>query len=114
MAIPTPVNGQITDEVTQTNLTVLGSAPALARQALVQAVTMALQNAVAAQQRNYLLRQAATTALVRQALAASPEEALKIVEPHLAGDDIAETLKQLWALFSEIEGKSNGGEPGKT
>lgn len=107
MSEATAVNEQITDAIRalgSERTKELGAFTSdLARQALTQAVVMALQNAVAAQQRNYLLRQAMTTALVKQALEAPPEEALKIVEPHLAGDDIADTLKQLRGLLAEIE-----------
>ena len=35
MAIPTPVNGQITDAVTQANVKVLGDAPAMAMGAIL-------------------------------------------------------------------------------
>ena len=37
MALPTPVNGQITDAVTQANLSVLGQAPAMAMGTIYQA-----------------------------------------------------------------------------
>jgi hypothetical protein len=51
MALPTPVNGQITDAVTQANLTVLGQAPAMALgnlfQSSAQAFGLMMQNAVA-------------------------------------------------------------------
>lgn len=54
MAIPTAVNGQITDAVTQANTTVLGDAPAVALASLYQvsshSVGLMLQNAVAQQQ----------------------------------------------------------------
>lgn len=54
MAFPTAVNSQITDAVTQSNVKVLGDAPAQALgslyQASAQALGLALQNAVANQQ----------------------------------------------------------------
>lgn len=37
MALPTPVNGQITDAVTQANISVLAQAPAMAMGAIYQA-----------------------------------------------------------------------------
>ena len=54
MAFPTAVNSQITDAVTQANVTVLGLAPAHAlgslEQVAAQAAGLSLQNAVANQQ----------------------------------------------------------------
>ena len=45
MAFPTAVNSQITDAVTQTNVKVLGDAPAMAMGNLYQATAQALANA---------------------------------------------------------------------
>lgn len=54
MAYPTPVNGQITDSITQSNVQVLGSSPATALGMLMEMVAssmgIASQNAVANQQ----------------------------------------------------------------
>jgi hypothetical protein len=54
MAIPTEVNGQITDSITQTNIEVLGNAPATALGSLYQttgnAIGLTIQNAVSNQQ----------------------------------------------------------------
>ncbi|NML05988.1 RebB family R body protein [Sphingomonas sp. G-3-2-10] len=65
MAFPTAVNDQITDSVTQSNVMVTGSAPALALANLYQATSQALSNAALnaanAQQQNYVIAQAATT-----------------------------------------------------
>ena len=64
MAIPTPVNGQITDSVTQANVQVLGDAPSLAMgtiyQALAQSIAISFQNAAFAQQQSNITAQAAT------------------------------------------------------
>jgi hypothetical protein len=66
MAFPTAVNSQITDAVTQSNLEVLGVAPAMALanlyQATAQALANAAHNATAAQQQSWIIAQAATTA----------------------------------------------------
>ena len=63
MALPTPVNGQITDAVTQSSVQVLGSAPAMAMgaifQSLAQATGLAFQNAVTAQQQSNTIAEAA-------------------------------------------------------
>jgi len=65
MAFPTAVNNQITDSVTQSNLQVLGTAPAIAMgnlyQATAQALANAAHNATNAQQQSYVTAQAATT-----------------------------------------------------
>ena len=65
MAFPTAVNDQITDSVTQSNVKVLGDAPAIALGGLYQAVAHSLgvakQNATASQQQTATLAQAATT-----------------------------------------------------
>ncbi|HXQ66071.1 MAG TPA: RebB family R body protein [Alphaproteobacteria bacterium] len=63
MAIPTPVNGQITDSVTQANVKVLGDAPAVAMSALYQSVAhstgILFENATSAQQQLAIAGQAA-------------------------------------------------------
>lgn len=65
MAFPTSVNSQITDAVTQSNVKVLGEAPALAMgnlyQATAQALANAAHNATTAQQQSNVTAQAATT-----------------------------------------------------
>jgi hypothetical protein len=66
MAFPTSVNDQITDSVTQSNVQLLGAAPAVAMgnlyQATAQALANAAHNATMAQQQMYVTAQAATTA----------------------------------------------------
>jgi len=65
MAYPTAVNNQITDAITQSNITVLGDAPAVALGSLYQAAAhalgLAMQNAASAQQQMNMTAQAATT-----------------------------------------------------
>jgi len=66
MAFPTAVNDQITDSVSQSNVKVLGDAPAAAvaalYQATAQALSLAAHNATAAQQNAATLAQAVTAA----------------------------------------------------
>ncbi|MBI4662255.1 MAG: RebB family R body protein [Verrucomicrobia bacterium] len=66
MAFPTAVNSQITDSVTQSNVQVLGSSPAVAvanlYQATAQALANAAHNATMAQQQSNIIAQAATNA----------------------------------------------------
>jgi len=65
MAFPTAVNDQITDSVTQSNVKVLGDAPAIAMgnlyQVTAQALSNAAHNATTAQQQTNITAQAATT-----------------------------------------------------
>ncbi len=64
MAIPTPVNGQITDAVTQANVKVVAEAPAMAMGAIYQALAhstgILYENAVGSQQQLAIAAQAAT------------------------------------------------------
>lgn len=59
------VNSQITDAVTQSNVKVLGEAPAMAMgtiyQTMAQSIGLSMQNAVSAQQQMNVIAQAATT-----------------------------------------------------
>jgi hypothetical protein len=76
MAVPTPVNSQITDALTQSNVEVLGTAPAIAMgnlyQATAQALANAAHNATIAQQQMNLTAQAVTTTGVAMILSLSP------------------------------------------
>jgi hypothetical protein len=64
------VNPQITDAVTQSNVKVLGDAPTMAMAAIYQSLAhstgLLFENAVAAQQNQAILAQAATTQGVMQ------------------------------------------------
>jgi Killing trait len=64
MALPTPLNGQITDAVTQTNVKVLGDAPAMAMGAIYQSLAhstgILYENATSSQQQLGIAAQAAT------------------------------------------------------
>jgi hypothetical protein len=68
MALPTPVNGQITDAVTQANITVLGNAPANTALGMLTAFAQSMaasgQNAVSAQAQLDLSSQLATNAFI--------------------------------------------------
>ena len=64
MAIPTPVNGQITDSVTQANVKVVADAPAMAMGAIYQLLAhstgILYENAASSQQQLAIAAQAAT------------------------------------------------------
>jgi len=70
MAMPTPMNGMITDAVTQTNVEVLGNAPAMAMGAIYQSLShstgILYENAVSSQQQLNIAGQAATNQAVIQ------------------------------------------------
>lgn len=70
MAFPTAVNDQITDAVTQSNIKVIGEAPAFAMgsiyQSMAQSTGILFQNSVAAQQQQNALAQAAANQGVMQ------------------------------------------------
>ena len=72
MAFPTAVNNQITDAVSQTDVQVVGNAPAVALATLYQtaihAIGLSMQNAVAAQQNGAMLANAVTTQCINQIL----------------------------------------------
>jgi hypothetical protein len=64
MALPTPVNGQITDAVTQANVKVVAEAPAMAMGAIYQSLAhstgILFENATSSQQQLAIAAQAAT------------------------------------------------------
>lgn len=76
------VNPQITDAVTQSNLSTLGDGPAMAMgsvyQSLAHSLGILFENAVAAQQQQAVLAQAATNVGVMQLYSAASEAAGKI------------------------------------
>ena len=65
MALPTSVNSQITDSVTQSNVKVLADSPAMALsnlyQMMVSSLGLSAQNAVMSQQQANIIHQASTT-----------------------------------------------------
>lgn len=70
MAFPTAVNDQVTDAVTQSNVKVIGQAPAFAMGTIYQSMAhsngILFNNAVAVQQQQNTLAQAATNQGVMQ------------------------------------------------
>ena len=70
MSFPTSVNNQITDAVTQSNVKVVGEAPAMAMGAVYQTMAhstgILFENAVSAQQQQNTLAQAANNQGVMQ------------------------------------------------
>ena len=109
------VNSQIQDAIAQVNASLAGANSSVltvaAYQAIVQAVTLGLQNAVAAQQQSYILRNALTSAAASALLDGKREEAdailamaeSKVVSPGISAD-IADLLAALKAIGEELRG----------
>ena len=72
MAFPTAVNNQITDAVTQSNVSVVSEAPSLAMGTLYQtsahSLGISFENAVAGQQQQNVVANATTTSCVASLL----------------------------------------------
>jgi len=102
MAMPTPVNGQITDAVTQTNVKVLGDAPAMAMGAMYQSLShstgILFENAVTSQQQLGIAAQASTNQGVIQIYSVTPMAAA-VATSKIAQSDVPDnTLSLLTAL----------------
>lgn len=104
MAEPTPVNGQITDAVTQTNITAIGNAAAQALATLQQSVafsmSLAMQNAVSHQQ----AMNALSLALVAQASGRSLDaNAQNQLNGLLERVNAADPMHQVAAMSAQVE-----------
>ena len=107
MAENTPVNSQITDAVTQSNLTVLGTAPAqsmaTAYQILAQSVGVAMQNAVANQQNMNTIDSAIVSQGISLLFNLDGAADAGSVKENLFGNSDAEVLSTLQALVQELK-----------
>jgi len=107
MAIPTAVNGQITDAVTQANVKVLGDAPAMAMGAMYQSLAhstgILYQNATSAQQQLAISAQAATNQGVIQ-LYSIDTMAGAVATSKVAQSDTPDTML---ALLTALKATSN-------
>lgn len=102
MAMPTPVNGMITDSVTQANVKVLGDAPAMAMGAMYQSLShstgILFENAVSSQQQLGVAAQASTNQGVIQIYSVTPMAAA-VATSKIAQSDVPDnTLSLLSAL----------------
>ncbi len=107
MAIPTPVNGQITDAVTQSNVKVLGDAPAMAMGAIYQSLAhstgILYENATSSQQQLAIAAQAATNQGVIQVYSLDTMAAA-VATSKVAQSDVPDTLL---ALLSALRGSTS-------
>lgn len=98
MAFPTAVNSQITDSVTQANVKVLGEAPAMAMGSLYQTLAhstgILFENAVAAQQQQNTLAQAAANQGVMQ-IYSIDTVAGAVATAKIAQSDVPDTMLSL-------------------
>ena len=110
MADPTPVNGQVTDAVTQTNVKVVGEAPAEAMatvyQTMAHSISLSMQNAVAQQQQMNAISTATTAQAVNALMATPPAAAARSADELLTGNAVAQQLLDL--LTSLVGGKQAG------
>lgn len=107
MAIPTPVNGQITDSVTQANVKVLGDAPAIALGAIYQALAhstgVLYENAVSAQQQLGICAQAATNQGVIQIYSVDTM-ADAVATSKIAKSDVPDNMLSLLTALKAVSG----------
>ncbi|MCC8475587.1 RebB family R body protein [Xanthomonas arboricola] len=105
MAFPTSVNDQITDAVTQSNVKVIGEAPAMAMSTIYQSMAhssgILFQNAVSVQQQQNTLSQAASNQGVMQIYSldttASAADVAKVAQAGVA-DNLTSLLTVLNAF----------------
>lgn len=105
------LNNQVRDALAQINATLSGTNGAVfqiaAYQTLVHSVSLAMQNAVAEQQQNQILRMALTSAAAKALLAGRKEEAesiLDLAKNRLANPELPALLEQVRKLIETIGG----------
>ncbi len=107
MAIPTPVNGMITDSVTQTNVKVLGDAPAMAMGAIYQSLAhstgILYENAASSQQQLAIAAQAATNQGVIQIYSVDTM-AGAVAASKLAQSDVPDNMLSILAALRASTG----------
>jgi hypothetical protein len=98
MALPTPVNGQITDAVTQSNVKVIAEAPAMAMGAIYQSLAhstgILFENATSSQQQLGIAAQAATNQGVIQIYSVDTM-AGAVATSKIAGSDVLDNMLSL-------------------
>ena len=107
MADNTPLNGQITDAVTQANVKVLGDAPAMAMgsifQSLAHSTGILYENAVSAQQQVGVTSQAATNQGVIQVYSVNTM-AGAVATSKLAASDVPDNMLSLLSALKATTG----------
>ncbi|ALV28157.1 RebB family R body protein [Pannonibacter sp. Q-1] len=107
MADPTTVNPMITDAVTQSNVKVVGEAPAVAistlYQSMVHSTGILFENAVAAQQQQNSLAQAAANQGIMQIYTLDTTAAAGATEK-VAQTGVADNLTSLLTVLNAFSG----------
>lgn len=107
MALPTPVNGMITDAVTQANVKVLGEAPAMALgtlfQSLAHSTGILFENATSSQQQLAIAAQAATNQGVIQIYSVDTM-AGAVATSKVAQSDVPDTMLALLSSLKATQG----------
>jgi hypothetical protein len=107
MANDTPVNSQITDAVTQSNLVVIGGAPAQSMgtvyQMMAQAVGVSMQNAVANQQNMNTIDNAIVSQGIAMLYSMDSSVEAKATQEILSGNVNAEIVSALKAIIVELK-----------
>ncbi|KMM74145.1 R body protein RebB-like protein [Xanthomonas sp. NCPPB 1128] len=106
MAFPTAVNDQITDAVTQSNVKVIGEAPAFAMASIYQSMAhstgILFENAVSAQQQQNTLAQAAANQGVMQIYSLDSTAAAGATEK-VAQTGVSDNLTSLLAVLNAFK-----------
>ncbi|WP_295932949.1 RebB family R body protein [uncultured Xanthomonas sp.] len=112
MAYPTAVNNQITDAVTQSNVKVIGEAPAFAMGSIYQSLAhssgILYENAVAAQQQQNTLGQAANNMGVMQVYSLDTTAAAGASEK-VAQTGVSDNLTSLMTVLQAFQGGKPAG-----
>ncbi|MBD7920894.1 RebB family R body protein [Xanthomonas sp. CFBP 8703] len=107
MAYPTAVNNQITDAVTQSNVKVIGEAPAFAMGSIYQSLAhssgILYENAVASQQQQNTLAQAANNQGVMQIYSLDTTAAAGASEK-IAQTGVSDNLTSLMTVLQAFKG----------
>ena len=102
MAIPTPLNGQITDAVTQSGVSVVAGAPAMSMSSIYQSsahsISIRYQNAVQAQMQGAISAQAAANQGVIQIYSAGTMAGAASAAK-LSGSDNSENMLMLLLML---------------
>lgn len=106
------VNSQITDAVTQSNVKVLGEAPAesmgMLYQMLAQSTGLSMQNMVANQQHKNTIDSAVVTGAVSLLYTMDPAAEGKAVSEILNGNSVAETMAALKGTMAALNTPATG------
>ena len=106
MAEENPVNGQITDAVTQANVTVLGQSPAQAvanfYQITAQSLGLSMQNSVASQQHMNTLNLSVVTQAADSIMGIESAVTARAVNEVLSDDNLAQSVEEMKAALDNL------------